>query len=477
MTLTIQTTEDSQRQLTLTIEVEEARVQKAMREKARSLSRDISLPGFRPGKAPYDVVVRRVGEATLRAEAIEDLIQPVFEEAMADTGADMYGRPSLDNIDPQPLVFTFTVPLSPVVTLGDYRSHRKEIEPIAVTDEAVQEALEYAQGRRANLEAVDRPAEAGDVVTIGGLGTLAPAAPAEGETPAVEADETIFREEHAEVLLDSKTLFPGTPFVDNLVGMSVGEQKTFSFTFTGEQEYEKDFAGREANFDITMLEIKRRELPPLDDDFAKSEGNFETLDDLRAEIRQELTSQAEESQKETTIEEMIDYLVEDATIVYPPAAVDLQIDDMVEDFKNRLQRSSWDMADYLQLNGQTEETLREDFRENAERSLKRQLALRQMILEERVRVEVADIEGLIEERVARFDNDVLKDSMREYYRSGRGFDSISSEVLRDKIFDRIKAILSGDAPDLDQLEAEALADAAAAEALDLTDAGGADEEE
>ena len=113
MTLTIQTTEDDRRQLTVTIEVEESRVQKAMQAKARALSREIQLPGFRPGKAPYDVVVRRIGEDTLRGEAIEDLVQPVFEQALNQAELDPYAQPSLDDIQTKPLVLTFTVPLSP----------------------------------------------------------------------------------------------------------------------------------------------------------------------------------------------------------------------------------------------------------------------------------------------------------------------------------------------------------------------------
>jgi trigger factor len=134
VTLTIETAEDSQRQLTMTIQVPEDRVKKAMRDKARTLSREITLPGFRPGKAPYDVVVRRVGEETFRVEAIEELIQPVFEEAIDQANTEMYGRPSLDDIESNPLVFTFTIPLEPQVMLGDYRARRKEITPVEVSD-------------------------------------------------------------------------------------------------------------------------------------------------------------------------------------------------------------------------------------------------------------------------------------------------------------------------------------------------------
>ena len=485
MTLTITTAEDELRQLKMTIEVDESRVHKAMQAKARELSREIQLPGFRPGKAPYDVVVRRIGEDTLRGEAIEDLVQPVFEEALNQADIDPYAQPSLEDIQTKPLVLTFSVPLAPTVALGDYRELRQELAPVAVTDEALQEALEHVQAHHQVVEAVDRPAAEGDVVTFGGRGWLVarpptaeeaatdePAAEAASDAatagepaaeattdeatagePAAAADENLFDEERLDVLLDPTTLFPDTPFVANLVGLSAGDQKQFSFTFPDPYESEPEHAGREARFDLTVLEVKRRELPPLDDELAKLDGRHETLDELRQALRTELTQQAEDTEKERVIEEMVDRLLESAQLVYPPAAVEAHLDDMIEDFKTRLSRSGWEYKDYLNLQGMTEESLREDFRENAERQLRRQLVLRQFILDEKLRIEAADIDPVIEERLARFDNEAVKDSLRNYYRSGQGLEAISGAVLSNKVYDRIRAVLSGEAPDLATLAA------------------------
>ncbi len=471
MTLIIQTAEDEERQLTLTIEVEEERVQKAMRQKARELSREINLPGFRPGKAPYDVVVRRIGEDTLRGEAIEGLVESVFEEALIESDIAPYAQATLENIQAKPLTFTFSVPLSPTVTLGDYREKRQELEAVNVSDEAVQEALEHIQAHHQVIEVVERPAAEGDVVTLSGRGYLVAAAPTaeddaaaddaaedaidEDEAPDDEAaDETLFDEERLDILLDPANLFPDTSFVENLVGLSVGDEKQFSITFPDPYEPEPEHAGREARFEVTILEVKKRELPPIDDELAKLDGRRETLDELRETLRVQLTREAEDTEKERVIEEMIEHLMEDAQMVYPPAAVEAQLDDMLEDFKNRLSRSGWEMKDYLSLQSMTEESLREDFRENAERQLRHQLALRQFILDERIRVRAADLEPMIEERLAAFDNEGLRESLRNYYRSGQGLDAISGAVLSNKVYDRIRAILSGEAPDLATLEAE-----------------------
>lgn len=462
MTLTIQTSEDELRQLTLNIEVDEDRVRKAMQKKARELSREVSLPGFRPGKAPYDVLVRRIGEDTLRAEAVEDLVQPVFEEALEQEGIEPYARPTLEDIELNPVVLKFTIPLTPTVVLGDYRSIRQEVEDVQVTDEALNEALEYVRMRHQVIEPVERPAEAGDVVAISGSGKFTaakPAAESEEESAASEEaaaeGETIFDEERLDILLDDKTLFPETPFVENVIGMSAGDQKQFSFAFPDPYEHDVEYAGREAAFDVTVLEVKRRELPELDDELAKLEGKYESLDELRAGLKDDLAKTAENAAKEKTIDDMIHHLIEGATMVYPPAAIEAQIDEMLEDFKARLARSGWKYEDYLNLQGMTEENLRADFNENAEDQLRHQLALRQFILDEKLRVEAADVDGLIEERIARFDNPGLRDSMRNYYRSGQGFDLISSEVLSNKAYERARAIFSGNAPDLAALVDEA----------------------
>ena len=452
MTLTIQSSEDDLRQLTLTIEVDEDRVRKAMQKKARELSREVQLPGFRPGKAPYDVLVRRIGEETLRAEAVEDLVQPVFEEALEQEGIDLYARPSLENIELNPVSFKFTVPLSPTVVLGDYRAFRQDVEDVQVTDEALDEALEYVRMRHQVIEPVERAAEFGDVVTISGRGKFTTPKPAvEGEEAATEG-EMLFEEESLDILLDDKTLFPDTAFVENVVGMSVGDQKEFAFVFPDPYEQDAEYAGREATFDVTVLAVKRRELPALDDELAKLEGKYETLDELRDSLRNDLANEAEAAVKEKTIDDMIHHLIDGATMVYPPAAVEAQIDDMLEDFKNRLTRSGWKYEDYLNLQGMTEENLRADLSENAEDQLRHQLALRQFILDEKLRVTAADVDTLIDERIARFDNPGLRDSMRNYYRSGQNFDLISSEVLSNKAYERARAIFSGNAPDLDALE-------------------------
>jgi trigger factor len=480
VTLTIHIEEDNQRQLALTVEVPEERVDKAMREAARKLGRDIHIPGFRRGKAPYNVLLRRVGREALRAEAIDDIVPAIFEEAVEQIEAEIYAQPRLDDMELEPLVLKFTIPLQPQVDLGDYRSIRKEVEPIVITDEAVDAVLEQVRAYHEILEPVDRPAEVGDKVTVSGQGWLVPqedeatsveaetAAEAEVEVepePEERADEAveeqpgakgevIFNEERADLLMESAEIFPGTPFIENIVGLSTGDEKTFTFVFPEEYE-DEDLAGKEATFTITVLDVKRRELPPLDDALAKQEGPYETVAELRQGLREQLKEPAEREAQNTLLEGMIDDMLAQASLVYPPAAVEQEIDDLMANLKNQVTRAGWQWEDFLKMEGKVEEAVREDLREKAAKQLERHLVLRQFILNEKLTVKAADIDAAIEKRVAMFGhNEELRESMRGYYRGKFGFDMISSEVLMDKVHERMQAVVTGNAPDLDALAAE-----------------------
>jgi trigger factor len=499
VTLTIHTEQDDQRQLKMTVEVAEERVGKQMRQTARKLGRDVNIPGFRRGKVPYNVLVKRLGAEMIRAEAIEDLLQPVFEEAMAEVDPDIYAQAQFDDMEMEPLVLKFTIPLNPVIELGDYRELREEIETVEVTDEAVAEALEHARTHHQQLEDVDRGAEAGDMVTLSGRGVLvkdegaeeegdsAPEQEAEEDAAAEAADDTdeselteeaadeilaaaqeqvIFQEESVELVMDAEKVFARTDFVQNVLGLTAGEEKSFTITFPEEYD-DEELAGKEAAFEISVLNVQNRILPDLDDELAKLEGDYETLEDLTTATRERLQEQAENEAKNARIEKMIDDLLEDATLTYPPAAVEQEIDDMMENFKSQVTRSGWQWEDFVKIQGMDEAQLRENFRENAAERLERQLVLRQFVLDEKLTVTMEDIDGMIDERVGSFgDNEELIAGMRDYYRSGPGFDMLSSEVLMEKAYDRMVAILSGEAPDLAELEAEL---AAASDEADETE--------
>ncbi len=461
MTLIIQSQEDDQRQLSLTVEVPEDRVKKAMQEKARQLAQKMNFPGFRRGKVPYHIVVKLLGEDSVRAEAADAMVQELYKEALTQLDILPYAPGQVTDMDLTPLVLKITVPLEPTVALGEYRNLHKELEEVTVSDEAVAEALERIQKRHQVLEPVERAAAVGDVVTLKGEGRIV-------TDNAEEPGETFFEEESIDFALDADDLYYGQAFIDQIVGMSVDETKTFTITLpkdeAEEQEAEEQEAESEAEktpdepqqgeFTITVLGIKSRTIPELNDDLAKEEGEYESLEDLKTAVRADLQKAAEETAQNKMIDDMMDDLFAQATIAYPPAAVEMELDSMVENLKNRATRAGWQWEDYLKLQGESEKSLRDNWRDGATEQMKRSLILREFVLQEKLRITAKEIDNVFESRYGDMEES-LKTSMRRFFsESEQGFSMLTGDLLMAKVADRVRAIRQGSAPDLDSLEEE-----------------------
>ncbi len=443
MTLNIRTEEDERRQLKVVVEVAEERVQAQMQRTARQLSSELSIPGFRKGKVPYNVLVQRIGREALRSEAVEELLNPVVEETLAEVDVTPFAQISVDDLDMEPLVVYFTIPMEPVVNLGDYRAIRREVTAIEVADEAVQDALEHLRTHHQVLEPVNRPAMEGDVVAISGTGEI------------IEADSTevIMDEERVELLMDAESTFPGTDFVANLIGMEVGDDGEFSIRFPEEYE-EAELAGREATFSITVLDVKSRYLPELNDELAKEEGDYETLDELRDALREELRQQAEAQARNDLFDGFMDEMAESAEVLFPPVLVEDELAQTLESLKNQTKQSGWEWQDYMTLQSESEESLKEGWREEAEQSVKRGLMLRELVRREKLTLSEAELDEAVEKRLERFsENEELRQQLRDIFRQGPGLESIANDLMMDRVFERIEAIVTGNAPDLAALEA------------------------
>lgn len=445
MTLTIETEQDEERQLFLTVNVPEERVAAEMKRLAREASRDIHVPGFRPGKAPYSLLVRQIGAERLRAEAADALVNQIYEEAAAQVEAEVYAQPELHDIQIEPLQYKFLLPLAPIVNLRNYRDIRLDVTPVEVTEEAVNDALEHLRTHHEVLEPAERPAQEGDVVILDGTGEYVDA---EGEV------QTLFDEERIEYVLDREKLFKGTPFVDELIGMESGDSKSFSFTFP-EDYSDETLAGREANFDITLLDVMDRQLPELDDELAKLEGGYETLDELRQALAERLKEQAEQQARSDLFERMMEKIEEEAELIYPPVLVHRQIHEMIDERKEMVRRAGMDWEQFLQRTNETEESLHESLREAAVEQVKRRLLLMQFMTDEKIRITQEDIEAELDKQVGQYEDEKLREAMRSYLSQGPGMEQISGVLLMNRIIDRMQAIASGNAPDLDELEAEA----------------------
>ncbi|MCI0575998.1 MAG: trigger factor [Chloroflexi bacterium] len=443
MSLTIHTEEDTQRQLKVTIQVPETRVQEAMRRTARELAREVQFPGFRRGKVPYQVLVRRVGEEALRAEAVEGMLQKVLEEALEEIEAEAYLPPRLDHMEMAPLKLELVIPLQPVVRLGDYRSIRKELAPAEVSEEALAEALEHIRTHHQRLEEVDRPVEPGDMATLSGRASLAD-----------DEERVIWVEENVQLLMDPTETFIDLPFVENIVGLSAGDEKEFRVTLP-EDEDNEELSGKEAVFKVTVLNVQSRSLPELDDELAQQEGDYETLEEMREDIRHNLQTLAASEAKSGLLDDMVKEMLATAELVYPPAAVDEELDDLVEEVKQRASNQGYRWEDYLKLEGLTEEKLREEYRDQAVKRIQERLVLQEFVRQEKLTIGQADVDKALDQRLSRFENEELREQLRKIYSQGDSLRSLTGEILVDKIYERMNAIVSGTAPELAALEEEA----------------------
>ncbi|WP_376792769.1 trigger factor [Thermoflexus sp.] len=350
-----------QRQVALIIEVDPERVEKAMRQVARRFAEQFDIPGFRRGKAPYEVVIRTFGREVIFEEAVEALSQEVYREALDQMGLDPYGPGRLERVDPEPLTFRVIVPLKPEIRLGDYRALRLPYEPPEPTEEEVMEVLERLRRDNAIIEPLSEGvAEPGMMVTVALRAT-----DAEGKT--VLEDELSF------VLGQEKPPLPGLE--ERILGMALNETRAFELSWPGDE-------ARVLQVEATLTGLSRYLLPDLDDALAQTVGDFETLEDLKAKIREDLAAHKRRQYDAEYAERALEALVDQAEVEFPPQMLEEEIDDLVRDLENSLERRGGDLETYLKERNQTLEELREEFRPQAERRIRRGLVLYQLAREE-----------------------------------------------------------------------------------------------
>ncbi len=393
MTLKIQSHEDDKRQLNVTVEVDEMRVKKAMKQTARKYAGEVSVPGFRKGKAPYHIIVQLVGEEGLRHDALHDLVPAIYEETMKELDVLPYAQPKVTDIDEgTPAVMTLLVPLEPVVELGDYRAMRKVVEPVDIKEEAVDEQIKMLRESKAETETIDRAAEMGDIVVVAGKGYLDD-----------DEDDIIFNEEAFDISLQDDGIFAETNFISELVGSTADSSKSFTVPFPDEYEYE-ELAGKTATFNLDIAEVKAKTLPPLDDALAQMvDENIGSLDELRTTIRENLQNQAEEQFKNDLLTGAVEQMLDDVEeMAYPQGTVDAEIDGMVEDMKGRVEQAGMSWENWLQSTGRTVEDLRDDYEDAAVDRVEHGLVMRAFIQSEQLYATDEDIDIEVEKRVAQY---------------------------------------------------------------------------
>jgi trigger factor len=408
----------------LQVEVPPSELEAPLERKARQLGKELKLPGFRRGKVPAPLVIQRVGREVVLEEAVRDTLASWYSKAIENAGVVPVGDPKLDlpamPAEGESLEFSIEIGVLPKAELGDYKGLEVPRREAVVEDEQVERELEAIRDRLARLETAERPADKGDFVVMDYVGTLAgeeqPFAGGEGRDQLIE--------------LGSGNLIPG--FEEALLGAAAGETRSVDLTFPADYP-NSDLAGREASFEVTVKEVKLKELPPLDDDLAIDTG-FEDLNELREDISTRILD-AEEAQVQAEFRQAaLDAAVAQAQVPVTDELVAGRAGEMFDRMLHSLSHRGISRETYFQITGRREEEILEEMRPEAEQALKREALI----------TAVVAAEG-----IAPSDDDVLEALIPTAEREG---------VEPDKLYDELQS-----AGRLDEVRE----DLAAREAIDL----------
>ncbi|HEY6397482.1 MAG TPA: trigger factor, partial [Solirubrobacteraceae bacterium] len=338
-------------------EVSAEEVERRLQETARELGRQMRIPGFRKGKVPVPMVIRRLGREAVLDEALRRALGRWYVDAIDEAGIATVGEPDLDLSDlpgeGQPLSFSIEIGVRPPAELGTYRGLEVGRREPHIENAAIDEEIERLRDGFATLETVDRAAEQGDYVVVDYL----------GRTDGEELQGAAGRDQLLE--LGSGRLIPG--FEEELLGASAGERREIEVTFP--EDYPGELGGRDAVFEITVSEVKAKRLPDLDDEFASDAGGFDTLAELREEIGARLAEQDEARIERDFEEAVLDAAVEQSKVEVPHQLIHARAHELLHDTMAALERGGISKDAYLRITGKDEETLAHEAEPEAEKAL------------------------------------------------------------------------------------------------------------
>ena len=385
----------------LTIEVSAEELEKALNTAYNKQKRQISVPGFRKGKVPRAMIEKMYGAEIFYEDAANELMQQTYPSAVDESGVDIVSRPTVDVVQIEkgkPFIYTAEVATRPEVTLGKYMGVTVTKIDTSVTEEEVEAELENQRNTNARTVTVtDRPVKEGDTAVID----------FEGFVDGVAFDGG--KAENHSLEIGSHSFID--TFEDQLVGKNAGDEVEVNVTFP--EEYQAaDLAGKPALFKVKINEIKAKELPELNDEFAQDVAGVDTLAEYKEELKKNLTEKKENEAKKTKEDEAIQKIIDKSKMDLPEAMIDTQCETMVNEFAQRIAQSGLSMDQYLQFSGMTVDQLKEQVRPEAETRIKSSLVLEQIAKEENIEVSDEDIDAEIEKMAKAYGMEA--DKLKEY---------------------------------------------------------------
>jgi trigger factor len=432
-------------------------VEKASDKAYRKLVQKVDVPGFRRGKAPRSLMERRLGKEYIYQEGLDELMTETYRNALKEHDITPLAQPEIDapvfEIG-QPYHFTLKVPIISPVELGDYRSLHFEREEATVTSEEVEQELETMRNQQAKWEEVERPAQIGDRVTV--------------DLKLTVEDSTIsdLKDNPFELTDERHGLFSGMD--EHIVGMSAGESKTFTTTIPADYANEK-IAGKEANFEVTVHKLEAKEVPELDDALAPvvSNGQYETLEDLRKAISDSLLENKKRRIRDELREQVVNAVIEQSQVTVHPVLVKEEADEMLHQLSHLLEQQHMSMDQYLMLMRKSREDYLQELQPEAETRVKRQLVLDAVMEKEEIQVDPEEVEALF----------------RAYAQVGQNLPqteaqirALANSLRREKTITKLVELTTDPDPD-EELEVETEEEASVANAVAAAVTGEEDVEE
>lgn len=438
----IETQPTDNHQVKVIAEFETELFEEYKRRAAKKIAKQAKIPGFRPGKAPYNVIVRTYGEGAVQEEAVELFIDEQYPKVLEEAAIEPGGPGSVEEIKSfDPPTFSFLIPLQPEVDLGNYKDIRFDYAPEETTDEDVNDFLTNLQRNYATAEPVERPAEEGDLVYYKLSGV---------DTKAEEGDKPLLEETPGQKIVGEETTqdtWPFEGFGKELVGLSAGEEKKIIHKFKKE-EGSQEFEGKKVEFTVVVDSIKAMDLPELNDDFAKTLGDFDTLEDVKKVVREQLENQKQSDYDEKYYTDLLEKVAEQATVKYPPQLVAEEVDHVLHNLGHDLEAQNLDFDTYLKLmNLEREQYIEETIRPAAEKRLVNSLIIEHIARAEKVEIAKEDVESIMNDTVQMLQNMPEKKGKKGKL-SNEAVNNVAynamTRLYNQRALDRLKAIANGE---------------------------------
>ena len=412
-------------QVALTIEVGAQEFEAAVEKAYQKMRRKINVPGFRPGKAPRKIIEGMYGAEVFYEEAINIAFPEAYEAAVKEQELQVVGYPAVEvegQVTKDGFTFKATVPVYPEVKLGQYKGLSAEKEEVKVSASDVDTRLKALADRNTRLVSVDREAKEGDTAVIDFEGFLdgKPFDGGKGENYSLE--------------LGSHTFIPG--FEEQVVGMKAGDEKDLHVTFP--EDYHQDLAGKAVVFKVKVHEVKEKEVPAMDDEFAKDVSEFDTLKDLKADLKKKITAEREETAKRAFEDALMEQVAEGITADVPDAMVEAQARQFLDNFKMQLAQQGIKYDEYMKATGMDESKLVEDAKEPALKQVRMDLAMAAIIKEENIDATDEEVEAEFQKMADQYGMDL--EMVKKYVQADQVKDQLKSQKAIAVVADSATAV-------------------------------------